>query len=443
MSGTLSPTSAAERIGVLDTTRGIAVLGILFMNIAGFGLPYAYEDPTNWGGHRGADLWAWRIAALFFEGTMRGLFTILFGAGALLFLQRHAERGAGSHGTKLYYRRTLWLIVFGLINGYVLLWEGDILVFYGVIGLILFFFRDVSARKLLLASALVVALQMSVTLVEYSGYMQLRSSAEAAEATLDAGVPLTMEQAMALKELEREHDNFKPSQEQLELFIVEVRGSYASAFARIGKRLHYIYTTYFVQHGFGDSLSLMVLGMALLKLGVLSGAAAESTYRRMILIGYAVGLAINTFEMQQLERSAFSVEALMTSYLTYDLGRIPMTLGHLGLIVLIYRSTWFASAARVLAAVGKMALTNYLAQSLICLFLFTGAGLGWYGQLQRHELYYVVAAICVAQLIWSAWWLRYFQFGPLEWLWRSLTYWHVQPMKRSASQAADSPSMLG
>jgi uncharacterized protein len=432
MSGTLSPTSAAERIGVLDTTRGIAVLGILIMNIAGFGLPHAYEDPTNWGGDRGADLWVWRIAALFFEGTMRGLFTILFGAGALLFLQRHGGRSTDAEATKLYYRRTLWLLVFGLVNGYVLLWEGDILVFYGVIGLILLFCRNISARKLLLLAALIVALQTSVALVEYGGYAHLRSAAASAEATLDAGAPLTMEQAMTLKELEGEHDSFKPSREQLEEFIGEMRGSYASAFARIGERLHYIYTKSFMQHGFGDALSFMVLGMALLQFGVLTGAAKESTYRRMMLIGYAFGLAINTFEVQQLERSAFSVEALMRSYLTYDLGRVSMTFGHLGSIMLIYRSTWFAGAARVLAAVGKMALTNYLGQSLICLFLFTGAGLGWYGQLQRHELYYVVAAIWIVQLVFSVLWLRYFQFGPLEWLWRTLTYWQMQPMRRRA-----------
>src|SRR5688500_10018130 len=131
MSSTPVPTERGERIGMLDTTRGIAVLGILIMNITGFGLPLAYDNPTNWGGHEGADLAVWRIASLFFEGTMRGLFTLLFGAGALLFLQRHEVRTPGLRAADLYFRRTLWLIVFGLVNGYLLLWPGDILFYYG------------------------------------------------------------------------------------------------------------------------------------------------------------------------------------------------------------------------------------------------------------------------------------------------------------------------
>ena len=138
---------------MLDATRGIAVLGILIMNITGFGLPRAYDDPTNWGGSDGLNLAAWRIAALFFEGTMRGMFTLLFGAGALLFLQRHAARNPGLLPADLYFRRTMWLIVFGLVNAYLLLWPGDVLYYYGVVGLLLFVCRNVGPRKLIVAAA--------------------------------------------------------------------------------------------------------------------------------------------------------------------------------------------------------------------------------------------------------------------------------------------------
>src|SRR5918992_3855337 len=126
--------------------------------------------------------------------------------------------------------------------------------------------------------------------------------------------------------------------------------------------------------------------------------------------------------MTSFERAGFSVDALMASYLTYDLGRLPMTLGHLGAIMLMYRYGVFTRAQRVLAAVGRMALTNYMAHSVICLFVFTGAGLALYGQLERHELYYIVLAIWIAQLIWSPLWLKYFRFGPMEWVWRKMTY---------------------
>jgi uncharacterized protein len=174
---------------------------------------------------------------------------------------------------------------------------------------------------------------------------------------------------------------------------------------------------------------MMLLGMALLKYGVLSGAASRRVYATMVLVGYPIGLAVNVFETTNLMRDNFSIQALMSSYLTYDLGRIPMTLGHVGLIGLVYRLPALAGAMRALAATGQMALTNYLSQSLICMFLFTGAGLALYGHLERHELYYVVLAIWIVQLIWSPLWLRRFRFGPAEWVWRSLTYWKKQPMR--------------
>lgn len=142
MPSELAPTAADDRIGMLDTTRGIAVLGILMLNVTGFGLPYSYDDPTIWGNDSAADIAVWRVMALFFEGTMRGLFTLLFGAGALLFLQRHTARSTDLLPADLYFRRTLWLIAFGLLNGYVLLWSGDVLFYYGIAGLGLFVFRN-------------------------------------------------------------------------------------------------------------------------------------------------------------------------------------------------------------------------------------------------------------------------------------------------------------
>ncbi len=153
----------------------------------------------------------------------------------------------------------------------------------------------------------------------------------------------------------------------------------------------------------------------------------------MLIIGYAIGLSVNISEVRQLEGEQFSPDALLRTLITYDLGRIPMTFGHIGLIALLCRTRWFASASRVFAAVGQMALTNYLSQSLLCLFIFTGAGLAWYGQLARHELYYVVIAIWVVQLVWSPLWLLHFRYGPAEWLWRSLTYWRWQPLRRASS----------
>jgi uncharacterized protein len=425
-----TPTASTERIAILDTTRGIAVLGILLMNITGFGLPYAYEDPTNWGGSEGADLAAWQISSLFFEGTMRGLFTLLFGASVILFLRPHTAAPEQDRPASLYFRRTLWLIVFGLIDGYLLLWDGDILFYYGVVGLILFFFRNLAARKLIILAAVVLLLQTAVTATEYFGYTQLRAEAAAASFARSEGKPITREQQAAIDEFEDGQQDFKPSLAQLERTIEMMRDSYASAFAYMSARTWFVQTSYFLRHGLGDTLGMMLLGMALLNLGVLTGEASTRTYMSMTAIGYTLGLTINAFEMLSLQSADFDLDALMRSYLTYDAGRVPMTLGHVGLIMLMLRFRTSSLTARTFAAVGRMALTNYLTQSIICMFLFTGAGLALYGQLARHELYFIVLGIWIVQLAWSPLWLQRFHFGPLEWLWRSLTYWRKQPMRR-------------
>ena len=431
MSSELAPTGD-DRIGMLDSTRGIAVLGILLMNITGSGLPYSYDDPTVWGNESPADLMIWRVMSLFFEGTLRGLFTLLFGASALLFLERHAARAGGLRPADLYFRRTLWLIVFGLLNGYVLLWSGDVLFYYGLAGLILFVFRNLAPRRLLILATVVMILQTLVSVGEWLDYRETSALAEAANARQAAGLPLADGDQEALGAFQALRGNFRPSPEDLEATVANVRESYRSAFAVLATDTWYMQSQFFFRHGLLECLGMMLLGMALLKLGVLSGSSPVRVHVAMIVVGYAVGLSVNISELRQVEQERFSAEVFLRTFLTYDLGRIPMTLGHIGTIALLCRARWFTKAARVFAAVGRMALTNYLAQSLVCLFVFTGAGLAWYGQLARHELYYIVVAIWVVQLIWSPLWLHHFRYGPAEWVWRSLTYWRRQSLRRAS-----------
>ncbi|HEY5809431.1 MAG TPA: DUF418 domain-containing protein [Povalibacter sp.] len=442
MSDSATPTSRADRIGMLDTTRGIAVLGILLMNIVGLGLPDAYEDPTNWGGATGANLAAWRITSLFFEGTMRGLFTLLFGAGALLFLQRHTTQSYGQPGAmKLYYRRTVLLIAFGLINAYVLLWEGDILFYYGVIGLVLHAFRKLSTRWLLITGLAILAIPTVVKIMDRADYIALQERAETAESLRESGQPLNAQLRFAIDELRWTNESHKPSLDEQEIAIQQVARGYASAARYFRTRTMYLETYFFSEYIFAEFLGMMLIGMALLKLGVLTGEASHRTYLAMAWAGYLLGSAVNLWEIQRLESSDFSVPAIMDSYVTYDLGRVLTTAGHVGLIGLLWQSAWFAGAKRQLGAVGQMALSNYLSQSVLCLFVFTGAGLGWFGQLQRYQLYYVVAAIWLMQLLWSSWWLQRFQFGPAEWLWRTLTYGRRPPMRISAAPAPSAASI--
>jgi uncharacterized protein len=408
------------------------VLGILLMNITAFGLPNAYDDPTNWGGDEGLNFAVWRAMSLFFEGTMRGLFTLLFGAGALLFLQRHTARSPDLRAADLYYRRTMWLVVFGLVNGYLLLWSGDVLYCYGIIGLLLFVFRNVASRRLIVIAAIIMAMQTLVTVVEWQGYESMRDEAAAAQTAKAAGDILTVEQQGAIDSFEALAREFKPPLADLEQKVEGVRESYLGALEIFAPETWRMQTSFFFRHMLLEGLGMMLLGMALLRTGVLTGTVPTRVYTLMFVAGYALGFIVNWLETARLAGSEFTTEALIESYLTYDLGRIPMTLGHIGLLGLLCRAASFASAARAFGAVGQMALTNYLLQSVICLLVFTGAGLGMYGALERYELYFVVAAIWALQLIWSPLWLRYFRFGPAEWLWRSITYWRIQPMRHTA-----------
>lgn len=441
MSPELAPTPGEDRIGMLDTTRGIAVLGILMMNITGFGLPNAYDDPTVWGGDSAADMAVWRIMALLFEGTMRGLFTILFGASALLFLQRHLARSSDMSPADLYFRRTLWLIVFGLVNGYLLLWSGDVLFYYGIAGLLLFVFRNVAPRRLLLLATALMLLQTAVSVVEWHDFREAQDQAQAASMRQAAGQPLTLGDQQAMETFATLEGEFRPSRADLEATVANVRDSYAAAFAVLSGQTWFMETDFFFRHGLFECLGMMLLGMALLKLGILNGKVPSQTYLALIVIGYGIGLLVNASEIRQLEQSGFAPETLVRTFMTYDLGRIPTTFGHLGVIGLLCRTPWLAGVSRVFAATGQMALTNYLTQSVLCMFIFTGAGLAWYGQLPRHDLYYIVAAIWIMQLLWSPFWLRHFRYGPAEWVWRSLTYGRLQPLRHSSTAAQVSTSM--
>jgi uncharacterized protein len=181
-----------------------------------------------------------------------------------------------------------------------------------------------------------------------------------------------------------------------------------------------------------DVLLFMFIGMAFFKMGILQGEAKTRVYVWMAVLGLAIGLPISyLFVTNDVHHHFNWYEITKTkNFEFYELQRFIHSIGIFGLIMLLYKSGWFKWLFALTRPVGQMAFTNYLMQSLICGFLFVGVGLGWYGHLQIYELYYVVLAVWALEILWSHIWLRYFRFGPLEWLWRSLTYWKRQPMKR-------------
>ncbi len=417
---------AAQRIEALDFVRGVALCGILLMNITGFGLPDAYTNPQNSGGATGVNLVTWVITELGFEGTQRALFSMLFGASVILFTSRLEAQGR-TDTADIYVRRNLWLVGFGMINAFLLIWHGDILYTYGIIALFLYPFRKLAGKWLLAIGVAGLLAGALWNFCESRSALALYAPYQTAAAARAAGTELTPEQDSAIAAWEQQRGNFKSTPESIADDIKAQTDGYLSAFVH-NAPINVIFQTYGLYRYFFDVFGMMLIGMGLFRLGVLTLERRRSLYLGMMLGGYAVGLATNAWETKHIIDGGFSTLAFTEVTTTYDLGRLGMTIGHLGLLLLFVRSGWLRPVRRAFSAVGRMAITNYLMHSAICLVLFVL--MGWYGQLERHQLYYVVFAIWAFQLVASPLWLKYFKFGPVEWLWRSLTYVKWQPMRK-------------
>lgn len=420
----LAPVDKNERILSLDIIRGVVLCGILLMNITEFGLWGAYVDPTVTGGADGWNLRSWVITTMFFEGTMRGLFSMLFGVGMFVLTDRLERKGGGLSVAEIYFRRTSWLIVFGLIHGYLLLWRGEILFSYGLFGLLIFSFRKMKPMKLTLIALYLMLCGTIWDFTEYIGDKKLLKEVAIARQYNSQGKPLTKE----LKEAQTKWD--EKLRERSPEFIQEQNESMRQGYFKVVAFLAPVIMRddmyYPYRYDPWDVMSMMLLGIALFKWRILKGERSYKFYALMALIGYAIGLSINYYELRTVLDSNFSLLGFSKSTITYYWGRLFTAMGHVGLILIFCKLPILSWLKRSIAAVGKMALTNYLMHSIICMIIFTGVGFGLFGKLQRYELYYVVFGIWIFQLIASPIWLTYFQYGPAEWLWRRLTYGPTQ-----------------
>jgi uncharacterized protein len=181
---------------------------------------------------------------------------------------------------------------------------------------------------------------------------------------------------------------------------------------------------------------MMFIGMGLLKLGVFSAARSYRFYVWMGVIGFLIGIPLNSYDAWLAMKSGFDRTTFLATYVTYDIERLAVALAAVALLMTLCKAGALRWLTSRLAAIGQTALSNYVLQSVICAFAFTGYGFGLYGRLERYQLYYVMAGSWLLALVVSPIWLRHFQFGPLEWCWRSLTYWTRQPMRIRPSAAA-------
>lgn len=424
-----SPVRSDERITSLDTIRGFALLGILLMNIVGFGLANAYDDPTNSGGATGIDLWTWVVMHVLAEGKMRCLFSMVFGAGIVLLTSRAEQRADGSNAADIHYRRNLWLGGFGILHAY-LLWQGEILYPYAYCALALYPFRRAAPRTLITLAAVLMAITAACAVLNASETNTIVVEGKAAAARKQGDAKLTDAQAEALGKWEELRKNAKPTPAEVEKTNAKWRGSLWDVLKVRATSVWRWHSTAYYHFWNLDIFSMMLLGMGLFRLGVFSAARSKAFYARLAIGGYVVGITVNSITAWTRVTSGFDLVTSGYTLLTYDLGRLSVALAHASVLLLLVKCEVLVWLTRRLGAVGQMALSNYLTHSVVCSTLFCGYGFGLFGRLARHELYYVVGGLWLFQLWISPIWLRHFQFGPAEWAWRSLTYWQRQPMRR-------------
>jgi len=419
----------SDRILSLDIMRGIVLFGVLLMNINGMGLARAYGNPTVSGGSTGWNLTTWITTNLAFEGTMRALFSLLFGVGMFIFMDRLEKKGAGINAANIYFRRLLWLLVFGLIHGYLLLWTGEILYQYALMGFLVFSFRNLSPIKLTLVAVVLFSIG---ALWNYSDYTTDKKFVE--DVALVKSYKLegkTLSKELQEVDLKWEEREWKRSSEGIAEYNTNMRKGYLDVVAFLAPENQHTDENWPYRYDLWDVLSMMLLGIALFKWKILSAEKTYKFYGLMAALGYLIGLSINYYEIHSIMEANFSLLSFSKTNITYDLGRVPVAIGHVGLIMLFCKSPILKWLKSSLAAVGKMALTNYVMHSVFAMFIFTGAGFGLFGTFQRYELLYIVLAIWVFQLIASSIWLNYYQYGPLEWIWRNLSYLKRHPFKKN------------
>ncbi len=428
--GNVAPVSKSNRIDSLDILRGVAVFGILLMNISAFGLVWqAYGNPNAGGGADGVNLLLFQIMNVGFEGTMRGIFSILFGAGIVLMTERMENAGAGLATAEIHFRRMSWLLVFGLIHWALLLWTGEILFAYSLCGFFLFAFRKLAARiqaGIGIAALLAAAFMLNQ---DYHETVALSEQAAVAEAVITSGGSASGEQELALDSWQEKLSENIPTEETNAMFEGWHSGSYWNA---VTGQFDFSYEFQWAHAPFWlvfDMMPFMLIGMALLKWEVLTAGRGATFFAAMAMVGYGIGIPLGVYELSILTSGDYGPVAASEAGRTYQFSRLAMVTGHLGLVLVVIKLGLIRWLQRGLASAGQMALTNYIGQTVICTILFYGFGFGLYGQLERYELYLLVAAIAALQMAFSMMWLLNFRFGPLEWVWRSLTYWKPQLMR--------------
>ena len=417
----IEATEPGRRIVTLDVIRGIAVMGIFSVNVVAFAFIFpAYMNPSAAGGHHGIDLATWFANFVLIDGKMRGLFSILFGASTLLVIERAIAEGRS--GASVHFRRMFVLALFGLAHFY-FIWFGDILFLYAAIGMLAYLFVRKPPKSLLIWAAALFLLNAAMMAASCAYFRSADAEAHSADATPNEIRAWNKSVAWG-----------RQSDEKTARDIAIHRGS------AVDRAEHMLSERTFEPFGslifFGpETLALMLLGMAGYKSGYLTGDWSDRRYRSIAFWSLSIGAVASAAIAYTTWRSNFYLPLVFFNIVVAQLPfRIMMALGYAALIILMFReASWIRDR---FAAVGRAAFTNYLGTSIIAALIFYGDGLGLYHRVSRFEAWLAVPLVWLLMLAWSKPWLDRFRYGPLEWAWRSLARWELQPMRKRVPAAA-------
>ncbi len=409
MTKTYHPTITNERVEIIDLLRGIALLGILVVNIPIMNAPFVTEigqfslwtDPAN-----KTAMW---VIKFFFTGKFYTLFSMLFGIGFYFFLKKADENAV----LPLFKRRLWWLLAFGILH-VVLLWYGDILVFYALFGFLLILFRKKSNKSLVIwaISILLIPIALSTLFVLL---IKMASMVPEAAAEMDASF---VEANVRMSELlER-------------ALIVYSSGSFLEIVAmRLEEYRNILGGIFFF---FPNVLAMFLIGVVLARKKVFENLEANRAFfRKLFLYSLPLALAGNWIYATYAAQSSFIDMSWMMvlTLAAHGFGGPAMTFVYIAVVAHIYDKGYFKNLTMAIAKTGRMALTNYLTQSLIATTIFFSYGLGLYGQVNVWQGMLLAFGIYAIQVVWSHYWLQHYRFGPMEWLWRTLTYRKKQKLR--------------
>ncbi len=396
----------ATRFQSLDTLRGFAVLGILMVNVQFFAMtwvssdyPYVEGDFTLFGNQA-----AWWITQTFFTLKFITLFSAMFGAGIILML------GTGDAVHKRHWRRMLWLLFFGVIHAHIF-WYGDILVPYALAGMVVVTARRMSASGLF---------GLGLGLVAFTGLLMVGSTAIG----VLLGESMSGAEAMGFTE-ERIDEIYNLYQSG---FVDRL--AYNSGTAAMFELMQIVFFS-------GRIAGVMLIGMAAFRSGFLTLGWSRERYLMSAGIAIPVGAILCGWQASHLLATEFAASEVWKTTLAQYVGSLILAFGYASAIMLACQAGALRAVTNVLAATGRMAFTNYLSQTLIMTFIFVGfPGLGLFGEVDRAGQVLIVLAVWALQLVWSPLWLARYRFGPMEWVWRSLTYGNAQPWRRQSISEA-------